>query len=83
VPSLLQVAGTRWCDVRVLATRLCPNCGGRVKIVHVDVTVDGDVEMVVELEGMCESCGAKYRLTRRIYLKGGGVPWRAKLSITV
>jgi C4-type Zn-finger protein len=68
--------------VRTLATRPCPNCGGRVKIERVDVTVDGDVEVVV-LEGVCESCGAKYRLTKRIYLRRGTVPWHAKLSIAV
>jgi C4-type Zn-finger protein len=60
--------------VRTPIVHVCPNCGGRVKIEHADVTIDGNVEVVV-LEGVCEACGAKYRLTKRIYLKTGH-PWR-------
>jgi C4-type Zn-finger protein len=50
---------------------VCPACGRRaVKVERVSVTIEGDVEVVV-MEGACEVCGAKYTLTKRIYLKTG------------
>jgi C4-type Zn-finger protein len=54
---------------------VCPACGRRaVKIERVSVTIEGDVEVVV-MEGSCWVCGAKYTLTKRMYLKTGH-PWR-------
>ena len=54
---------------------ICPNCGRRaVKIEKVNVTVEGDFEVIV-LEGTCEACGAKYTLTKRFYLRAK-LPWR-------
>jgi hypothetical protein len=41
---------------------------------RVSVTIEGDVEVIV-LEGTCEACGAKYTLTKRIYLRAK-LPWR-------
>lgn len=61
----------------VSTARVCPACGRRaVKVERVSVTIEGDVEVVV-MEGACEACGAKYTLTKRMYLKAEP-SWRCK-----
>jgi C4-type Zn-finger protein len=55
-------------------TLYCPVCLGRIRVERVNVTVEGD-EKTITVEGVCEKCGAKYTLTKRIYLKTGR-PWR-------
>jgi C4-type Zn-finger protein len=48
----------------------CPVCLGRIRVERVNVTVEGD-EKTITVEGVCEKCGAKYTLTRKIYLRVG------------
>jgi predicted Zn finger-like uncharacterized protein len=54
----------------------CPNCTGRIRVEHVDVTIEGDLKTTV-IEGVCEKCGAKFTLTSKVYLKKEG-PWRSR-----
>jgi DNA-directed RNA polymerase subunit RPC12/RpoP len=56
-------------------TLYCPACGGRVRVEHVSVTIEGDLKTTV-IEGVCEKCGAKYTLTKRLYLVSE-LKWRA------
>lgn len=49
---------------------------GRVRVERVNVVVEGDLKTIT-IEGVCEKCGAKYTLTRRIYLKTG-LQWRCR-----
>jgi C4-type Zn-finger protein len=46
----------------------CPVCLGRIRVERVNVTVEGDLKTTT-IEGVCEKCGAKYTLTKRLYLR--------------
>ena len=54
----------------------CPVCTGRIRVERVNVTVEGDLKTTT-IEGVCEKCGAKYTLVKRMYLKTG-LPWRCR-----
>jgi C4-type Zn-finger protein len=49
-------------------TLYCPVCLGRIRVERVNVTVEGDLKTTT-IEGVCEKCGAKYTLTKRLYLR--------------
>jgi C4-type Zn-finger protein len=48
-------------------TLRCPVCTGRIRVMMVEVTVDGDTKTTV-IKGACEACGTGYTLTKREYL---------------
>jgi C4-type Zn-finger protein len=59
-------------------TYYCPVCMGKVRVERVNVVVEGDLKTIT-IEGVCEKCGAKHTLTRRLYLRTE-LKWRARIA---